>query len=183
MPELNHKDTSLSPTVAPKLYKNGRKTYKYWLVKYRRILFISLKNLKGKPAFLARGAAVGVFAGCFPLLGLQSLIGVLLAVVFRGSKVAAVAFTWVSNPLTYIPLFLFNFKVGKFLLGIDSISSQDIDFESWASFLELGSTVAVALVFGSFIIGAIASVIAYFASFAFFKRLQYKKLRRRIKRG
>lgn len=178
MPKLNHKDTSLAPAVLPKRHKNGRKSFKYWLIRYRRSFFVGIKNLKGKPAYIARGVATGVFAGCFPFLGLQSLMGVALAIIFKGSKVAAVASTWISNPLTYIPLFIFNFKVGKFLLRIDSMDSQDINFESWASFLELGSTVAVALILGSFVVGAIASVIAYFASFRFFKRLKNKRLRR-----
>lgn len=178
MPKLNQKDNSLRSITLPKRKKNRRKVFVYWLKIYKRRFYLRIKKLKGNPNTLARGVAVGVFAGCFPFFGLQSLIGVLLATIFKGSRVAAIACTWISNPITYIPLFVFNFNVGKFFLRIESISGRDIDFESLSSFMELGSAFAIALLSGSFIVGAIASLIAYFASLAFFKRLQRERLRR-----
>ena len=179
IPKLNQTDTSLKPNVLPKRFQNRRPFFKSWLNNARRKFYLSLKRLKGKPTVLARGTAVGVFAGCFPFFGLQSLIGVVLATIFKGSRVAAVACTWISNPLTYIPLFVFNFNVGKLLLGVESISGRDIDFESLASFRELGSTFAISLLAGSFVVGTIASVIAYFARLTMFQRLQYRKSRRK----
>ena len=154
---------------------------KYWLKICQRRFFISIRKLKGKPVNLARGLAIGVFAGCFPFFGLQSLIGVLLATIFRVSKVAAIAGTWISNPLTYIPLYVFNFKVGKFFLGVESISSQDINFESLSSFMELGSTFAVTFLVGSCIVGAIASIISYFIGLTVFTRWQHQRYRKEQK--
>ena len=146
-----------------------------WLKIQQRRFYIKVKKLKGKPVTLARGLAIGVFAGCFPFFGIQSIIGVLLATIVRGSKVAAVAGTWISNPLTYVPIYVFNYKVGKFMLGVDSISSQEIDFDSLANFMEFGSTFVIALLVGCSVVGAIFSVITYFVGLHFFQRLRTRR--------
>lgn len=46
----------------------------------------------------ARGLAAGVCCGCFPFFGLQTLL--------------AAAGTWISHPLTYVPLYWFNDQLG-----------------------------------------------------------------------
>ena len=198
MHKLYQEENSQLPTVLPRSRKNRHQSIKnirqkkvltpiflikYWFKISQRRLSLSIRKLKGKPVNLARGLAIGVFAGCFPFFGLQSLIGVLLATIFRVSKVAAIAGTWISNPLTYIPLYIFNFKVGKFFLGVESINSQDIDFESLSSFMELGSTFAIVILVGSCIVGAIAAFVSYFIGLAVFTRWQQKKYRPRKKRA
>ncbi len=65
----------------------------------------------------ARGLAAGVFCGCFPFFGFQTLLGVGLASLVRGNHLIAAAGTWISNPLTYVPLFWFNYRLGAVLLG------------------------------------------------------------------
>ncbi len=138
--------------------------YRYcgrWLRRlYRRVM-----AMKGTPEYLARGLALGVFAGWFPFFGLQILLGVSLAVVFRGHKLLAAAGTWVSNPLTYVPIFLFNYKIGRLLLG----SKQPL-FEDWGSLhsiediLAVGAEFAICLLFGCFVIGTMSGILTYLAS-------------------
>lgn len=132
---------------------------------------------------VAKGLAVGVFAGCFPFFGLQSLIGLFLATIVRGSKVAAYAATWISNPLTYVPLYIFNYKIGKLLLGIEDTTLPALDLESFTAFKELGSTFAVTLLTGSLVVGMILATIAYFYGLAILERLRDRRgYRRRLKR-
>lgn len=163
--------------VSPKKnHPQKNKRNQSWLQKYHRFISLRIPHLRGEPITLSRGLAVGVFAGCFPFFGLQSFVGVLLATLFRGSKVAAVAGTWISNPLTYLPIYVFNYKVGKYLLGVDSKSLSQLDFQSIAQFKELGSTVVSTFIFGCFVVGLIAGLIAYFSS------LYLLKLRKKNKR-
>ncbi|EAW34125.1 hypothetical protein L8106_03032 [Lyngbya sp. PCC 8106] len=121
--------------------------------------------MKGRPEYLARGLALGVFAGWFPFFGLQILMGVSLAVVFRGHKLLAAAGTWVSNPLTYVPIYLFTYKLGRLLLG-----SQQPLFEDWESLhsiediLAVGAEFAICLLFGCFVMGITSGILTYFAS-------------------
>ena len=131
-------------------------------------------RLRGQPKVVAKGLAVGVFAGCFPFLGLQSLIGVFLATLFRGSKVAAIAATWISNPLTYVPIFVFNYKLGKVLLGTED-TGLFLDLKSFTAFKELGATFAITLLTGCFVVGSILAFITYFYSLAILERLRTRR--------
>ena len=144
-----------------------------------RLTYLKLLRLRGNPKVLAKGFAVGVFAGCFPLFGLQSLIGLFLATVVRGSKVAAYAATWISNPLTYVPLYIFNYKIGKLLLGTEDTTLPPLDLESFTAFKELGSTFAIALLTGSFVVGMSLAVITYFYGLAILERLRDRRVGRR----
>ena len=144
-----------------------------------RLTYLKLLRLRGNPRVLAKGFAVGVFAGCFPFFGLQSLIGLVLATIVRGSKVAAYAATWISNPLTYVPLYIFNYKIGKLLLGTEDTTLPPLDLESFTAFKELGSTFAITLLTGSFVVGISLAVITYFYGLAILERLRDRKINRR----
>ncbi len=143
-----------------------------------RYFYLRLLRMREHPNAIARGLAVGVFAGCFPLFGFQTIIGIGLAFLVKGNKLAAAAGTWVSNPLTYVPLFAFNYKIGKWLLGqysdgVDqSIFNQS--WESWSQLADLGTDFIVILFYGCSIVGAITAFITYFVSLRMLNR-RYKR--------
>lgn len=144
-----------------------------------RLAYLRLIRLQDKPEVVAKGLAVGVFTGCFPFFGMQSLLALLLATVVRGSKVAALAATWISNPFTCVPLYIFNYKIGKLLLGTENTDLPPLTLESFTAFKELGSTFAVTLLTGSFVVGLILGVISYFYGLAILERLHTRTIRRR----
>ena len=150
-----------------------------WLRRRLRLTYLKLIRLRDKPEVVAKGFAIGVFAGSFPFLGLQSLLGIFLATIFRASKVAAVAATWISNPLTYVPLFIFNYQVGEFLLGTEDAELPPLDSISFNDFRELGSTFAITLLTGSFVVGIILAIITYFYSLTILERWRNRIVRRR----
>ncbi len=153
-----------------------------WLVKRSRLTYLRLIRLRGKPKAIATGLAMGVFAGFFPFLGLQTLIGVFLAALFKGSKVAAAAATWISNPLTYVPIFIFNYKIGKLLLGTEETRAiVPLDFNSLESFRELGFSFVITLLTGCVVVGAIAASLTYIYSLSIIERLRHR--RRKKKHG
>ena len=88
-------------------------------ITYKKILSLFM-NQNGSPFFNAKGLAIGVFSGCFPFFGFQTLIGVSLAKIARGNIVLAAIGTWISNPFTYVPLYFFNYKVGSLFLNSSS---------------------------------------------------------------
>lgn len=154
-----------------------RNSLTYWLKKPLRLMIINLRKLRGHPEVIARGLAVGVFSGCFPFFGLQSLMGIVLAALVRGSKIAAIAGTWISNPLTYVPILFLNFKVGQWLLGVEtSFTLKNRD--SLSSFLELGPELVITLLVGCAVVGAIAGIISYFVSLYILKRTPKNKTRK-----
>ena len=103
-----------------------------------------------------------MFAGAFPLIGLQTIIGIAIASCIQGNKVVAAASTWISNPFTYVPLFALNFHIGRWLLRLPPITDlpdSPADIEAW---LAMGRDVAAAMMLGSLITGIIASVLGYY---------------------
>lgn len=98
----------------------------------------------------ARGLAAGVFCGCYPFFGLQTLLGIGLASLVRGNHLLAAAGTWISNPFTYVPLYWFNYQLGGWLIGpgpawpgLAALQHQDLAALGWsfAGRMLVGSTV------------------------------------------
>lgn len=143
--------------LKPRRFRRGWLRYcHYWLVRLRR--------LQGTPRAIARGIAIGVFAGSFPFFGFQTILGVLLATLLRGNRLAAAAGTWISNPFTYVPIYFFNFKVGQLLLGGNNLSSDRLKIDSWATIVESSLDMTVTLLIGCVAVGLAAAVCAYFVS-------------------
>ena len=143
-----------------------------------RHALILLWKEKKSPAYRARGLAVGVFSGCFPLFGLQTLIGVGLASLVRGSHLLAAVGTWISNPLTYIPLYWLNYKLGSLLLGksIDFIEYRELtNKELWSQ----GWLFSLKIFLGSSLIGLFMSIIVGTSLYLFLKYQSSKIITRK----
>lgn len=123
--------------------------------------------------------AAGVFAGMFPLFGLQTLIGVAIAFRIRGNPLMAAGGTWISNPLTYLPIYAFNYRIGRWLLR-SSNENPFGDLESLKGWLETGADVTAALMLGSFVVGLFFGILSYFLGLPLIRQTQerYRKLRK-----
>lgn len=145
-----------------------------------RYFYIRFLRLQGSPQQLARGLAAGVFAGCYPLFGFQTLIGLAIATVVRGNRILAAAGTWVSNPFTYVPIYAFNFQLGHWLLGGGSIQSFD-SLDSLKGWMSMGLDVSSRLMLGSTVVGAIAAVLSYYLGIQLTVRIRRRRLQRTAK--
>ena len=143
-------------------------------LKYKKILSLFLKQ-NGTPLFNAKGVAVGVFCGCFPFFGFQTLLGLFLAKVANGNLFLAAIGTWISNPFTYVPLYFLNYKVGSFFLqnSPDIILDKNLMIEElW----EQGSVFSLRLILGSALVGLLLASISGVIVFLLYKR----KIKKRV---
>ena len=127
-------------------------------INYKKILSL-FRQQNGSPFFNAKGLAIGVFSGCFPFFGFQTLLGVFFAKLAKGNIVLAAIGTWISNPFTYIPLYYFNYKVGSiFIRNSNNITiDRNLDINDlW----EQGSIFSIKLLLGSFVVGLSLAFIA-----------------------
>ena len=139
---------------------------------FKKILSLFLKQ-NGSPFSNAKGLAIGVFCGCFPFFGFQTLLGLFLARVAKGNLFLAAIGTWISNPFTYIPLYFFNYKVGSSLLK----NSPDIVFDKNFIIEELwekGSVFSLRLILGSALVGLFLATILGMITFFLYKKNQKK---------
>ncbi|TVQ10359.1 MAG: DUF2062 domain-containing protein [Leptolyngbya sp. DLM2.Bin27] len=145
----------------------------------RRLRYVYLRflRLQGSPEQLTRGLAAGIFSGCFPLFGFQTILGIGVATVLRGNRLMAAAATWISNPFTYVPIFAFNYQVGHWVLGGGSTQVFD-DPDTLRSWMDLGTEVSVRLMLGSTVVGVVAGVVSYFIGLPLIIRVRSRRLAR-----
>ncbi|NJM98741.1 MAG: DUF2062 domain-containing protein [Phormidesmis sp. RL_2_1] len=98
-----------------------------------------------------------------------------------GNKITAVASTWISNPLTYVPLFALNFHLGSWLLRLPAMSlptSLPTSSDYLKEWMAMGMDVVSALMLGSFIVGIMVSILGYYSALNIAHRLQKARARK-----
>jgi len=112
----------------------------------------------GSPGHRARGLAAGVFTGCLPFFGLQIVLGVALAATIRGNRILAAAGTWISNPLTTLPICWLNYQLGALLIGPGPAwpGQAELQLERLG---DLGWAFSSRLLLGSVVMGVLAAAV------------------------
>ena len=123
---------------------------------------------EGTPGQRARGLAAGVFCGCFPFFGLQIVLSIGVASLTRGNHLLAAAGTLVSNPITYVPLYWFNFVVGSRLLG--PLAGADLDDVNRSNLWDQGWDVLQRLLLGSTLVGGLMALLLGLLAYLLFQR-------------
>lgn len=173
----------LPPRRAPKVANRTTLTFR----RRCRYYFLRLGRLQGSTESIARGLALGTFAGMFPIMGFQIMFGVLLAILLRGNKIAAAAATWISNPFTYLPLFAFNFQVGQWLLRTYHLRFEQLNhIRDWSHLLDLGGGFLATFLTGCFVNGTLTALLSYVTGRWIVERLRRRRrktrpLTRRVK--
>lgn len=91
------------------------------LLRYR--LIIPIRRSYHAPPFAARGVAVGLFWGLAPFVGLQILFVIATWFVVKAfpklnfSLVLGIAWTWISNAFTTIPMLYVYYVTGQLMFG------------------------------------------------------------------
>ena len=121
-------------------------------------------SLKGNPRNIAMGFAIGVFIGFTPTVPLQMVLVSAVAILFRQNLAAAYLGAWVIPNPFIVPLFYFaEFRIGKYLLGMDDSSLTLPDF-SVLNLLNLGWNVALPLLTGGIVLATICAIPSYFVA-------------------
>jgi uncharacterized protein (DUF2062 family) len=164
--------------------------------KYRRslkYLYLRCIRLRGHPRELALGMALGIFAGSMPILPFQTALAVFLALLFKGSKLAAALGTWISNPLNWYFLYFYSYKIGAWILGLPStgkvfhsilLSVHQRD-DGWIVFQKMagaGGEIMAAFLVGGLVLGLVFSLPSYFIFVKIFGYLRNCRDRVRRKR-
>lgn len=120
---------------------------------------------------VALGVAIGLFTGLFPA-PFQMVSAAIASIAMRANIPAAVFTTLYTNPVTFVPLYIAAYHLGRFLTGTEAafVEPPDIVFtwEGVKAFVPalthwtigLGSS----LVVGVLVMGAVFAVAGYFAT-------------------
>ncbi|MCC5805519.1 MAG: DUF2062 domain-containing protein [Opitutales bacterium] len=122
-------------------------------------------------AAVSRGVSAGLFIALTPTAGIQTLLILIVCLIFRANFVAAFAMSWVCNPLTVGPLYFAYHSLGKAVFGwliVPLIRWPGVSGE----YIEDGAF----MVAGSLLIAPAAAVGGFFLASWFLRR---RRLRRR----
>lgn len=154
---------------------------RFWISIKRAIRYNYLRvmRLKVSTHSIALGTAVGVFAGCLPILPFQTVVAVTLAFVLRCSLVGAAAGTWISNPLNWVPFYTACFFIGNWLIPID-VSFDPYQMEL-KQLLEQGWGIVVVMMTGGLVMAVPGSILTYLITFRAVTRFRQRRMIRLIK--
>ena len=151
-----------------------------YLKKFRHFLYQNIIVIRSSPHDIALGLAIGVFVGFLPIMGFQTIVSVPIAIFFKASKLTSAIGVWISNPVTFIPFYYFNFRVGRWLLGDSNVEWVLTKHTTFAQILELGWEILGPLMVGCVFLGVISIPIVYFGSFRFvvyYRAMHNKKVK------
>ena len=123
--------------------------------------------------------AVGFWAMYTPPLPFQMVIAAVLAIYFNANLPISVALVWITNPVTWLPMYYTAYKVGAFALGQGSFEFEQFSqLFSIQKVLELGAP----LLLGCFILMNVGAVVGYFgAQFLWRRAVLHKMLLRKYR--
>jgi hypothetical protein len=165
------------------------------LARLKQFLAHRVLHVDDTPHRIALGVAIGVFAAWMPAMGLQVLVVLALATLLRANKLVGLPFVWISNPLTFVPVYLPSYLLGSYLLG-SRLSMHDFrtaitramsgsgtwwgHIQAWwqavAPFL---APLWVGSILVGLVLGAIAYALVYYLVATIRRRRDYRLLRRR----
>ena len=143
-----------------------------------------LLRISATPHQVALGFAIGVLAASSPLFGLHIILAGLVTWLLRGNVAAAILGTMLSNPLTFLPIVMLDYKLGHFCFSFfgnaDEIPLAEIRamFEglsvsqAWGILLEAWDTVMKPILFGGLILGLFLGSLAYICAYRATARFQ-----------
>lgn len=146
-----------------------------------RYAHLRLTRLKSSPAAIARGFAAGTLTGMMPLFGVQTIFAIALATFLKGNPFAAALTTWVSNPITFVPLYMLNFKVGQQLLGTKDLMLMLEPGMSIAEVSRLGLDCLLTLTVGCLAMGLPLAIASYCVGLQLARKWQRDRQSRRTR--
>ena len=102
--------------------------------------------------------AVGVFCSFLPI-PFQMLLAAIAAIAFRFNILVAVPTVWISNPLTFAPIFYFCYRIGAAILDIQT---SDFNFElSYDWLLTEMLDIWQPFLLGCLVVGTVSAIASY----------------------
>ena len=106
---------------------------------------------------VSRGFAIGAFCAFLPIPG-QMILAAFLSITFAANIPIALVLTWITNPITFTPIFYFAYKIGKIIF--DGRIAYEVD-EKEIDILSNIMLIWEPLLLGSIVLSITGSIIAY----------------------
>jgi uncharacterized protein len=137
-------------------------------------------RLDDAPWRVALALAIGVFISCTPFYGLQTVLSLAVATIFRLNRAVTVTGTWLNLPWFAPILYGFALRIGAFVLpdlhGADLGEMTELlqmaATLSVSDMLDLLGSLSLALLIGTAAVGTVAGAVTYVAAILLLRRRQ-----------
>ena len=152
---------------------------------------IAIAKQKDTPHRIALGLALGIFIGVLPIMGIQMVVVTLVAIPLRGNLKAAIAGVWISNPVTFIPMYWSYYRFGLLFtpsrrISWDHFYATMMRYSDWDEFLETSTDILVPMWIGAGILAVVFAIPTYLFTYRFvirYRALRARRRARRVQRG
>lgn len=128
---------------------------------------------------VSKAMFIGIFCAFLPI-PLQMLLAAILAIFYTANLPLSTVVVWISNPLTYAPLYYACYQVGRFILG-DSATAFYFEI-TWEWLRDDFPTYWKPLFIGSLVLGTLFGFLGYFATLLYWRIAVLKKWHQRSKK-
>lgn len=148
--------------------------------KARKFLMHNVLHADDTPHRIALGVGLATLVAFLPLIGVQTVIAVALAAMFRANKVVCIPVVWITNPITWLPVYGACSALGRVLLpasasaaeqtaALEELSSsggisQFFSLAFWGDLFGRLTNLSAELWLGCALVGIVGGIVAYFAS-------------------
>lgn len=132
---------------------------------------------------VAKGLAIGIFIGTIPVVGVHTISAILVASILRYNRLAAAIGTYIpTNPWSTIPLFAFEYYVGRLILGILGIkfayTNLSFSLKDPSKLLKLGKAIYIPMLVGGIFLAFIFAILGYYIFIHILKKVKSGKLKK-----
>lgn len=140
-------------------------------------------RLSDPPGRIALALAVGVFIGCTPFWGVQTILSLVVASLLRLNRAVTVTGTWLNLPWFAPFVYAGALKVGTLIVpDPDGTRSAWLEYLlahpgslSWRDALALFQEMSLALLLGTAAVGGVAAAATYVIAFGLIVRRRARR--------
>ncbi len=121
---------------------------------------LRLREGRLDPQRLALSASTGVFIGLLPVPGLQTFVWLGLVMILPVDPIITYGCTWVSNPLTVLPVTLLEMQLGSLIFSRSWLSMAGVRSFTQMEILREGGHLLV----GGLLLAMASGLVAYCAT-------------------
>ncbi|RUM37652.1 MAG: DUF2062 domain-containing protein [Desulfobulbus sp.] len=151
-----------------------------------RLYYLRFIRLKGSPASLAKGAAVGAAIAITPTLPLHTVMIIGATLLFRVNTIAAlIVAAVISNPLTFAAQYFLAWRIGDILLPhrlswerlqqVLAVTREAGLVDGFKTLSHLSVDAMLVMMTGGIILAIPTAIITYYASYRLFDKIQKKR--------
>lgn len=129
-----------------------------------KYLFFKVLKSNSSTVDVADGLAIGVFVAFQPIMGIHMAVSLFLTWLFRKNSWVAMLAAWITNPLTFVPIYLFNYWAGLFFYPegarFEEVRRVFSGIPGAQTVMALGKDILVPLIVGSAVVGILAALVS-----------------------